>query len=100
MELAEIRKGLIAALGAVVVVIPQVLTLAGGLLPEDAASGLSITAAVATAALVYLVPNQKSFADQTVTAVDALSPVIDDLQKRVRRLEPVIPENEQQVGPR
>ena len=85
MELAEIRKGLVAVLGAVVTIVPQVLLTFGGLIPADAAAGLSILAVVATAALVYLVPNKVPLVDKTASAIEILRPAVDEIEQRLTR---------------
>lgn len=86
MELAEIRKGVIAVLGALVAVIPQVLSSLAGVIPANVASYLTIIASVATAALVYLVPNSPSNALEKLSATaDALGPMFEMVRGQVQR---------------
>ncbi|MGU3587181.1 hypothetical protein ACLBYD_29030 [Rhodococcus sp. C26F] len=86
MTLAEIRKGLIAVLGAIVAVVPQVLASLAGVIPTELASWLTITASIATAVLVYLVPNEKREMLQTVqTTVTAPEPAIEQIKERLLR---------------
>jgi len=84
MELSEIRKGVIAVLGAVVAVVPQVLSSLAGVIPANVASYLTIVASVATAALVYLVPNSTPV--QKVQATfEALRPAFDEFKREIRQ---------------
>jgi len=83
MELAEIRKGVIAVLGAVVAVVPQVLSSPmAGVIPASVAAYLTIVASVATAVLVYLVPNSTP-AQKVQASIDALGPVAEAIRQRV-----------------
>ena len=85
MTLSEIRKGVIAVLGAIVAVVPQVLSSLAGVIPVEAASWLTVTASVATAVLVYLVPNEKRTVVETVqSSVQALEPAVEQIGKRIR----------------
>lgn len=85
MTFAEIRKAVIAILGGITSVVPQVLASLGGIIPVNVASWLTIIAATATAILVYLVPNAPADPLSKVrTSIDALGPVFDVIRQRVR----------------
>lgn len=85
MTFAEARKAVIAVLGGITSVIPQVLASLGGIIPTEVASWLTIIAAVATAILVYMVPNAPADPLAKVrTSIDALGPVFDVIRQRVR----------------
>ncbi|WP_343466344.1 hypothetical protein AAI421_14415 [Rhodococcus aetherivorans] len=86
MTFAEIRKGVIAVLGAIVAVVPQVLASLAGVIPAHLASWLTIIASVCTAVLVYLVPNEKRNVTETVQySVQGLEPALEQLRQRVLR---------------
>lgn len=86
MTLSEVRKGVVAVLGAVTTIIPQVLATGAGLIPQQVATWLTVIAAVATATLVYLVPNSpKDTLTKVRTSVEALGPLVEVIQERVRR---------------
>jgi hypothetical protein len=85
MTFAEARKAVIAVLGGITSIIPQVLASFGGIIPTEVASWLTIIAAVATAVLVYLVPNAPADPLAKVrTSIDALGPVFDVIRQNVR----------------
>lgn len=85
MTLAEVRKAVIAILGGITSIVPQVLASLGGIIPANVASWLTIIAATATAILVYLVPNAPADPLAKVrTSIDALNPVFDVIRERVR----------------
>lgn len=86
MTFAEVRKAVVAVLGAVTTIIPQVLASGAGLIPQQVATWLTVIAAVATAVLVYLVPNTpKTPLQKTQASIDALGPLVEVIRERVRR---------------
>lgn len=86
MTLAEVRKTVVAVLGAIMSIVPQVLATGAGLIPASVAMWLTVIAAVATSVLVYLVPNApKDPLAKVQASVDALGPVVEMIRDRVQR---------------
>lgn len=86
MNLSELRKAVVAVLGAITAIVPQILATAAGILPQSAATWLTVIASTATAILVYLVPNApKDPAAKMQASLDALGPVADMIRERVQR---------------
>lgn len=86
MNLSELRKAVVAVLGAITAILPQVLATGAGILPQSVATWLTVIASTATAILVYLVPNApKDPAAKLQASLDALGPVADIIRDRVQR---------------
>lgn len=74
MTLAEVRKFIVAVLGAIVGMVPQLMAEFGGMLPQSWATGATILVGFATAVLVYLVPNGGDPFSRLRAAAVALTP--------------------------
>lgn len=85
MTFAEIRKFAVAAVGALGVILTQLLATTDGLLPEGWFQTLSIASAVLAAIGVYLVPNSQDPVAKVQSSIDKLGPLLDVIQDRVRR---------------
>lgn len=57
MSVGEYTKAITALCGAVVSAVPQILSTYGGVIPQNVATWMTISAGVATFILVYLLPN-------------------------------------------
>lgn len=86
MNLSEFRKAIVAVLGAITAIVPQVLATGAGVIPQTAAMWLTVIASTATAILVYLLPNaSKDPAAKVRASLDALGPVAELIRERVQR---------------
>ncbi|OQQ28691.1 hypothetical protein A4U94_01195 [Prescottella equi] len=86
MNLSEFRKAIVAVLGAITAIVPQVLATGAGVIPQTVAMWLTVIASTATAILVYLLPNSpKDPAAKVRASLDALGPVAEMIRERVQR---------------
>lgn len=85
MTFAEIRKFAVAAVGALGVILTQLLATTDGLLPEGWFQTLSIASAVLAAIGVYLVPNSQGPVAKVRSSIDKLGPLLEVIEERVRR---------------